>query len=226
MEKRTIDLEQQKKIQFEILKEVRDFCDNNNLTYFLGGGTLLGAIRHKGYIPWDDDIDIMMPREDYEKLLTEFNKTCDNQYKLLSYKNTEDYYYLFAKVINTKTILVEDNYKKIKDLGIYIDVFPIDYLPEDDNKTQKIMKKYRRMHKITSMYSVDQLKEVTTSKKKLIMKKIILSIMGRKIMYKKLVKKMDTLASKYKNTNKVACITGRYFEKEIMPSSYIEKSIL
>ena len=221
----SIDIQQQKEIQVEILKEVRNFCDEHNLTYFLGGGTLLGAIRHKGYIPWDDDIDIMMPRADYEKLLTEFNETCNNQYKLISYKNTEDYYYIFAKVVNTQTILVEDNYKKIKDLGIYIDIFPIDYLPDDENETKKIMKQYRKMHKITSMYSVDKLEEVTKSKSKLIMKKLILSVVNKKDRYKNLLQKMDSLASSYKDTNTVACVSGRYFEKEIMPSTYIAETI-
>ena len=215
-----INLEKQKEIQLEILKEIKNFCNNNNLRYFLSGGTLLGAIRHKGYIPWDDDIDIMMPREDYDKLLANFNEKCNDQLKVLSFINTDGYYYPFAKVVNIKTVLIEDNYREIKDLGIYVDIFPIDYLPDNEKETKKIMQKYKKLNKLIGIYSVD-VDKMTTNKLKLIIKKLILLLIEKGNNYKKILKKIDNIASEYKNTEKVACISGRYFE-----SSYIEKSIL
>ena len=69
-----IDIEEIRKIQVSILSYVHDFCKKNYIRYSLSGGTLLGAVRHKGYIPWDDDIDIMMPRPDYERFVNEFNE--------------------------------------------------------------------------------------------------------------------------------------------------------
>ena len=68
-----IFIEEMRKLQISILLYVHDFCKENNIRYSLSGGTLLGAVRHKGYIPWDDDIDIMMPRPDYERFVNEFN---------------------------------------------------------------------------------------------------------------------------------------------------------
>ena len=150
--KKEISLEEQRDIQKELLKELKEICDNNNIIYFLGGGTLLGAIRHKGYIPWDDDVDVMMPRKDYEILLEIFDDNCKENHKILTYINTEDYYYSFAKIVDTNTILHEGKLRTIKEMGIYIDIFPIDFLPDDKKKTEKIFKKYKLLYKIISAY--------------------------------------------------------------------------
>lgn len=114
-----------KKIQLDILIRFARFCEKNNLYYTLYGGTLLGAIRHRGFIPWDDDIDVAMPRLDYEKLI-EFSKInmIDTNLKVLHYKlgnNT----YPFVKIIDTRTVVEEKGIGSIK-IGIWIDVFPID----------------------------------------------------------------------------------------------------
>ncbi len=71
---KTITPEEQKTIQLDLLQKTADFCKENNIRYYLCGGTLIGAIRHKGYIPWDDDIDISMPRPDYDRFISLFNK--------------------------------------------------------------------------------------------------------------------------------------------------------
>ncbi len=217
-----LSLDEQKNIQQELLKEIKRVCEIHNITFFLGGGTLLGAIRHKGYIPWDDDIDIMMPRKDYENLLNNFNIECNDNCKLINYINTHDYYYPFAKIVNTKTILIENEYKQIKDMGVYIDVFPIDFLPDNEKKIKKIMKKYRRIYKLIYMYQYNNISDVTENKVKLFLKKILLMIIKKFKLIPKILKYLDNIAIKYKNTKKVACISGRYAEKEVMPSSYIE----
>ena len=83
--------EELKTIQLDLLQKTADFCEQNGLRYFLCGGTLIGAVRHKGFIPWDDDIDIVMPRKDYERLRTIWKNESTQEYYLQDYK--EDLYY-------------------------------------------------------------------------------------------------------------------------------------
>jgi len=110
-------------IQLDLLQKIADFCESHGLRYFLCGGTLIGAIRHKGYIPWDDDIDIAMPRPDYDQFIKTFNQP-ENYYQVESLDTNPDYAYSFAKVFDNRTILTELHYTG--DIGVYVDVFPAD----------------------------------------------------------------------------------------------------
>ena len=112
-----------------MLKYIDDVCKKNNIKYFLDCGTLLGAARHQGFIPWDDDIDILVDRQDYKKLLSLLSNK-KSQYRALSMYNTPEYHYLFAKLVDTETELIED-YIPIKGMGVFIDIFPLDHLPSN-----------------------------------------------------------------------------------------------
>lgn len=133
-----LTLEEIRKIQIDILLYIKDICDKNNINYFIISGTLLGAVKYKGYIPWDDDIDICLFRSDYRKLIDLINKEDDN-YKALSLYNTKDYYYTFSKVVYKKTKLIE-NSKEIEEMGVYVDLFPIDYYNGEYNLLKKKIK--------------------------------------------------------------------------------------
>ena len=130
-----ISLEECKKISLDILIDVAEYCTKHNLRYYLSVGTLLGAVRHKGYIPWDDDIDIMMPRPDYQKFLDNY----DGKYKLLKPEEGMLYY---AKAYDPDTIKYEPgvDYKKNKPYGVDIDIFPLDGMVDDKEKLDKIYK--------------------------------------------------------------------------------------
>lgn len=130
MQLREINIEELKKIQVDILCYVDEFCCEHNIRYWLDCGTLLGAVRHKGYIPWDDDIDIGMLREDYEKFMKLFPGTSE-RYAFCSMETTPNYYQSFGKVIDTNTVLYEGDMKGAK-LAVYIDVFVYDNAPDDD----------------------------------------------------------------------------------------------
>ena len=93
---RLVDLNELRNIQIEILQYIDDYCRKNNINYWLDAGTLLGAIRHKGYIPWDDDIDIGMLRSDYEKFVELFSQD-ESRYQCCTIENTPKHYYGFAK---------------------------------------------------------------------------------------------------------------------------------
>ena len=141
---RKIALEELKKIQLEILEKVHLFCIENNIDYTLSSGTLIGAIRHKGYIPWDDDIDIEMTRPNYNKFIKKFNGRYP-ELEVLSPELDWGYYAPYANVYDNRTILIEgDNGHNGRDVGIKIDIFPIDGLPADKNECNLIFKKVER----------------------------------------------------------------------------------
>lgn len=123
----------------EMLKWFHEFCIKNNLRYYALGGTLLGAVRHKGFIPWDDDIDVGMPREDYNKLIELMQKEI-NEYVLEAPLQNKDYVYGFCKLYDTGTTLIEKNRYKAK-RGIYIDIFPLDGAGDTQEAAIEILRK-------------------------------------------------------------------------------------
>ncbi len=137
---RRINTDEYKQILLEILTDFDEFCTQNNITYYAGYGTLLGTIRHKGFIPWDDDVDIIIPRKDYVRILNEFNKR-ESKYKVKSLENDLFYPYNFAKVYDTTTKLVEGLYHDYF-MGAYIDIFPLDAWPKDIGVVKRI-KRYQ-----------------------------------------------------------------------------------
>ena len=118
-ELRRIEQDELKKIQIEILNVVSTFCEKNDIRYWIDCGTLLGAIRHKGYIPWDDDIDIGMLRPDYDRFMQLFNQE-NERYKFYSIENNTKFLCPHGKVLDTSTILYEPN-KKGNKLSVNID---------------------------------------------------------------------------------------------------------
>lgn len=130
-----------KEIEKNILDYIVNVCEKNDISYFLCGGTLLGAVRHQGFIPWDDDVDIMLPRPDYERLLNVFPE--NTNYKL-SNRYTERYWpYAYSKVRDCRTLKVEDKLRKPYSLyqSVDVDVFPIDGLPSSEIETALFYKK-------------------------------------------------------------------------------------
>ena len=109
----------------DILLAVHKVCEKHNLRYYIIAGTLLGAIRHKGFIPWDDDIDIGMPRKDYDQLMSHADTWMPKPLELVSYETDKTYPLPFAKIQDASTTLIERMHLKYLG-GIYIDVFPID----------------------------------------------------------------------------------------------------
>lgn len=152
--------------EYNILKEFNKFAKEHNLKYFLSGGTMLGAVRHQGFIPWDDDIDICMLREDYDKLinLVKDQRMLNRDYKFcLPLDN--DYIYPYTKVIDTNTIVYEKDIKPKHCLGVWLDIFPIDACPEKEEDKKMLLKKHARYKFFNKICVAGNL---STTKKKII----------------------------------------------------------
>ena len=145
-----IGIEELKRHQLEMLLKIDMFCRQNNLKYTLAYGTLIGAVRHKGYIPWDDDIDIAMPRPSYDYFIQHFNG-CFEELQVFAPELDIAYYAPYANVCDKRTILKE---KKLShrgtEIGIKIDVFPIDGTPDDEIEYKELMIKCSKYREIMS----------------------------------------------------------------------------
>lgn len=151
-----MSLDTLKKVQYieqDILDYVVEFCEKNSIEYWLDWGTLLGCIRHKGFIPWDDDIDIAMPRNEYNRFIKLFKEKGENIIFKLMNKNdnfklvdnsVEKYNYPFIRIVNLKHFSISN--KRI--VGIWVDIFPLDYYPKEGIDKLKIIALYREKNNI------------------------------------------------------------------------------
>lgn len=142
--KKEITIEQQRQIQLDLLIYVDSFCRDNHIDYSLAFGTLLGAVRHKGYIPWDDDIDIMMTRKNYERFR---NLYSSERFPFADLKNSKSHPVSMGKIYDSQTYFYyQGNIKR--DYGLFIDVFPLDVVPEQEGIRMKWLKKVKWYSKL------------------------------------------------------------------------------
>ena len=137
-----INLRELQMIEFDLLLAFDAVCREHGLRYYMDGGTLLGAVCYDGFIPWDDDIDLKMPRPDYEKLLT--LQSAFPPHIALEAPNRKHCDYTFLKLVDLRTVLEEQNSYKNKTTGVYIDVLPMDGHPDDPERCKKHIRAVRR----------------------------------------------------------------------------------
>lgn len=188
-------LDEVKKVQLNILSYVASFCEENGIQYWIDSGTLLGAIRHKGYIPWDDDIDIGMLREDYDRFSALFNET-SQEYRFLCVENTPDFYLPHGKVCDDSTILFEPDENGFRS-AVNIDVFVYDHAPDDDRELDRMYDRrdqLRHRHAVLNtgiVYAGNPLKYVAKKIRKLIFKVLY----GKQNLIKEMVKNSKLYAT-------------------------------
>lgn len=139
--------------QLEIAKEIRRVCEENGIRYFLCCGSFLGAVRHQGFIPWDDDFDIGMLREDYERFCRIAPEKLNPEYCVQSWHTDSRYALPFAKVRKRGTLLLERKSIHLEENGIYVDVFPFDYAPVEPAAQKKLARKLVTLFRIKLMKS-------------------------------------------------------------------------
>lgn len=191
-----------------ILDYIDDYCTKNGLVYYLAFGSLLGAVRHNGFIPWDDDLDIMMPRKDYEKFIYNFSS---ENYKVISLRNDRNYIYPFAKVYDRRTQIIE-NITARQNFGIYVDIFPIDGLPKEELCVKHFKKLERYQNMLKSKYAPLSRKRVFYKQLLMPLYKLVLKAFS----FEYLIRKINHQARKYDcSSNKYVGITvwGYYRQK-------------
>ena len=142
--KEVTDIYEIQQMELGIMEYIHEVCQKIGVKYFLAYGSLIGAVRHKGFIPWDDDMDICMLREDYEKLQDYLIANPDERYEVMSYKNNLNYVYPFMKVQDNHTYLLEEDVRIDSNMGIYVDIFPVDGYEDDSvfkDKMTRLIKK-------------------------------------------------------------------------------------
>ena len=189
-----IELNEMRTIQMNITEVFHDFCVKNGIMYSLGCGSLLGAIRHNGYIPWDDDIDVYMKREDYKKLVKTFPSRLNEHYALVTLERDKTWNRSYGKIYDDRTFLVEPMGKLGKQLGINIDVFPIDYVPENRLKW-KCYDKVRRFLQYSISAKITRLRK--NRKLSLNMMVVLLKVIWSFLSVRKLGQLCDYFAQIY-----------------------------
>ena len=225
---RELSNEEIQKIELDILVFIKKICEENNLRYYLAYGTLIGAIRHKGFIPWDDDVDIMMPRKDYLKLIELIKKRDQYRFKLVSIDTDSNFTAPLAKVIDTNTRLVQ-HYGFIEkvELGVYIDVFLLD--GASDNY-EEALRYYDEAYNLYTCWSRADTKMFTPSTNKLIsfsrwLRNLRFKVKGYPYWLKKLEQhnqKYDFDSCKYVSVLEAGT---KGAPRNVWPKSYFENTI-
>ena len=129
-------------VEFEVFQKFQQICRKYDLPYFAAGGTAIGAVRHKGFIPWDDDIDVCMLRKDYERFLDVAPQELGDGFDLLTIENTDGYVLTLAKLTKKGTVFIEEtDQNRTYESGIFLDIFPYDVTASDSSKRAKQVKK-------------------------------------------------------------------------------------
>ena len=225
-----IDELELRRIQLTSLQKIDTFCHENGIRYYLAYGTLLGAVRHKGYIPWDDDIDIMMPRPDYVRFINTFNGFTINN-RVVSHLLDPAYPWPYAKIVDTNTVMEEHIKYAYKNMGVYVDIFPLDEVENVDvakklhEEKSKYFDKYRRTFKKTFFRNCVNL--FIHMHIKTFLKEIYYASIGKvfKEHYFFKYKHAEDLIQKQRG-QKCMCYGGFYgFEKELCEKEWFGKGV-
>jgi lipopolysaccharide cholinephosphotransferase len=220
-------LQEVQNVSLDILKDVHSFCELHNIRYSLAYGTLIGAIRHKGFIPWDDDVDIIIPRPDFERFCQEFESS--KGYKLYRPEDSENFM-VFARVCDNERTLVKTNRPwSTEQTGIWIDIFPFEGLPNDENEFQSLVKEIRGI--ATKVYRLRFGKYLKLSETRgvkdfffCLAKKIVYSHYDIRSLMQEHIKLMSSLKYEEQNFCGQLCVMD-YPEKEHNPKQDFDKFV-
>ena len=212
----------------DVLSVFIRICEAQGLRYFCAGGTAIGAVRHQGMIPWDDDIDVFMPRPDYDRFLRLAAHSMPEGYELLSPYATKDYPMYFAKMCNARTTLLE-NERIPCVFGLYIDIFPLDGACDDVETCYREKRRFKRlMNKLEAVSTHNSFGEyvgLLTKRRewgRFAVKTV--AFCCRSWLRRWLLKQMDSIAygHDYALSSRVVTYSGAYQRQEIYPKAWLE----
>lgn len=217
-----------KQILFKTFKHLVDYLESNNYKWFAGYGTCLGAVRHKGIIPWDDDIDIVMPRNDYDRFLNSYQD--NDEYYTISFDKDPNYPFAFAKFCDGNTTILESNGINVT-FGIYVDIFPLDYfagsLEDISYYRLKYDKLFRLFERSQNTYYLNYILNMLKGFRVLNCKVIAEDIMyyrNKKRCYYNEIKEIEKKACN-KRADYMVVLPSLYKEKDIFKSEWFDESI-
>ena len=213
----------------DILKAFMDICERHDLTFYCCAGTAIGAVRHGGIIPWDDDIDVIMPRPDYDRLL-EIAKTEDfGRYEIISPYNDDTYPLYFSKLSDRTTTLVEDRQIPCV-IGLYVDIFPLDATDDDVEKAKRLKARYtkiiNRLNAVSTHNSFGEYMALLKDPKEWGRFAIkTAAFFFRSAIRRHLISQMDEMSHRYDygKAKNVQVYTGSYGFKEVFPKEWLGK---
>jgi lipopolysaccharide cholinephosphotransferase len=220
-----IDLNELREIELDMLIDFDKYCNKNGLRYYLAYGTLLGAVRHKGFIPWDDDIDVVMPRPDYERLLHLYKTTpIDKRINIATYRNNDSCICPFIKLQDLRTIGHEDDLKETFKTRVWIDIFPMDGIPKDEVERKKHFKVLKALKQKISLCTRPF---VFCKNPARLAKRLFIFLFYGFVDIKKVNKKIEEKAMKYSydESDYVGVMTFFSGEKEMMAKSIFENPV-
>ena len=214
-----LSLSEIQEIELKILLEFHSVCENNGFSYSLGGGTLLGAVRHNGFIPWDDDVDVMMPRPDYDRFL-EYCYNNETPFQLISYESEKKYNDLFVKLFNPKTKIIDEVNCRDYEIGVYIDVFPLEGLGNSEKEALRIFRKTSFDREVLNATAWKRFFRSKTHSILLEPVRLFFFIVSRFANPKKLLERIDRENKRhsFEMAEYAGCVCGSYREREIMPA--------
>lgn len=221
---REMSKDEVKEVCFNTLKYIKKICDENGINYSLTGGTLLGAVRHKGFIPWDDDCDVFMARPEYEKFQLAMEK--QDSYLWLTRKHDPNYHYSFGRVVDKRTIVIDEGISEIEGYGVFVDVCVVDGLPNNRLKRWAHIWKVRILYRCRRSASYSNKEYIPQNKLKRFVKQIFQKY-TRKVGVAKWSDRVERCVDRYPfdGGELVGNVMSQYGTREIMHRSSFDDYI-